>query len=527
MRLAAIVVVGFALRLAYLLHVALPPSFRWHDPDFYLRGGRQLAEGPHGWHWTFDAVTISIAGRRHVLPPLYPVFLSIFASFPYLPLTALLGQLVLSLAAIVLIFELGRRLHSPRAGLIAAGSFSVWALNIFNVWSTSQETLYIPLIVLGFVLVAKALATSRRRDWFLAGVGFGFAALTRSMPLFFLPLAAVLHVGIGDDRRRALKDSTVLLAGLALPTVPYVLALSLHMGQFTPIDSHGSIHVSQDAALDDRALSVSETLGALSATIADSPLKYLQESAERARSLLHINGGRVLQIYVTAQSRATAILWKIALHLAVDLLVIAVLILAPFGVAFARNRPLAAFFVLWILVNLGIASVGGFGGARLRAPVEPMLLVLASVVVAGNWRPTATRRPMVLAAVVSVILAAVAIPQVPRSLRAWPSYGVSWSDGRQSGRFRGVAGFNVLAGRGSVAFRLTRTFSRPSAGDAHVTVKLRGQNVEAFELAPRGSRDCRYPWPDRDLVYVEVDARRLGTGDAVALAVTPLRSGTD
>ena len=69
MRLAAILVVGFALRLAYLLHVALQPGFRWHDPDFYLRGGRQLAEGPHGWHWTFDAVTLWISGRRHMVVP--------------------------------------------------------------------------------------------------------------------------------------------------------------------------------------------------------------------------------------------------------------------------------------------------------------------------------------------------------------------------------------------------------------------------------------------------------------------------
>lgn len=325
MRLAAILVVGFALRLAYLLHVALQPGFRWHDPDFYLRGGRQLAEGPHGWHWTFDAVTLWIGGRRHMLPPLYPVFLSLFASFPHLPLTALLGQLALSVGAIVLIFDLGRRLHSRRTGLIAAGGFALWALNIFNVWQTSQEALYVPLVVLGFVLLAAALASTTGREWFLAGVVFGFAALTRSMPLFYLPLAAALHVVISDSRRRALQGAALLLAGLATPTVPYVIALSLHVGQFTPIDSHGSIHVTRSVAPDDRALSMTETLGALTGTITESPIEYLKDSADRARSLLHLNGGRVLQIYVAAQNRATAMIWKIALHLTIDVLVIAVL----------------------------------------------------------------------------------------------------------------------------------------------------------------------------------------------------------
>ena len=48
---------------------------------------------------------------------------------------------------------------------------------------------------------------------------------------FFLPVAAVLHVATADDRRQAIRAAGALLAGLALPTVPYVIALSIHMGQ--------------------------------------------------------------------------------------------------------------------------------------------------------------------------------------------------------------------------------------------------------------------------------------------------------
>ena len=229
------------------------------------------------------------------------------------------------------------------------------------------------------------------------------------MPLFYLPLAAALHVAISDCRRRALQGAALLLAGLATPTVPYVIALSRHVGQFTPIDSHGSIHVTRSVAPDDRALSMTETLGALTGTITESPIEYLKDSADRARSLLHLNGGRAPQIYVAAQNRATAMIWKIALHLTIDLLVIAVLVLTPFGVALARERRLAAFFVLWIVLNLGIASVGGFGGARLRAPFEPMLIILASVVLAGEWRPLMSRHSLAFATVVSLILAGVAL----------------------------------------------------------------------------------------------------------------------
>jgi 4-amino-4-deoxy-L-arabinose transferase-like glycosyltransferase len=275
MRLAAIVLAGFALRLAYLIHVTSLPGFRWNDPDFYIRGALRLARGGDGWHWSFDAVSLVISDRPHVLPPLYTIFLSIFASFRGFPFTAQLAQLALALVAIALVFELGRLLHSTRAGLIAAAAYALWAPNILNVWSTSQETLYIPLVLLGFVLLGRAVSGSgATRAFFTAGLAFGCAALARSMPLFFVPLAALLHVLSSIDWRRASNQAAMLLVGLAVPTVPYIIALSLHVGQFTPIDSHGSIHVAAEM-YDVRPLSIPETVAGLTNAFAADPIGYL------------------------------------------------------------------------------------------------------------------------------------------------------------------------------------------------------------------------------------------------------------
>ena len=155
-----------------------------------------------------------------MLPPLYPVFLSLFASFPHLPLRRSSGSWRCQWRGF-LIFDLGTAAAFP-AGLAPP-----------------------PLVVLGFVTACGGVASTTGREWFLAGVVFGFAGFPGSMPLFYLPLAAALHVVISDSRRRALQGAALLLAGLATPTVPYVIALSLHVGQFTPIDSHGSIHVTR------------------------------------------------------------------------------------------------------------------------------------------------------------------------------------------------------------------------------------------------------------------------------------------
>jgi 4-amino-4-deoxy-L-arabinose transferase-like glycosyltransferase len=508
MRLALILIAGLALRVAYLIQVTSLPGFRWHDPDFYKLGAMRLAHGARGWHWSFDAVSLSIGDQQHMLPPLYTVFLSIFATFDNFPFTAQVGQIGLAVVAIALVFDLGRVLHSMTAGIIAAAGYAIWAPNILNVWSTSQETLYIPLVLAGFVLFARALTAGVSVQlFFWAGVGFGFAALTRSMPLFFVPLAAASHVAISTDRWNAVRQAALLLAGLALPTVPYILALSLHTGQFTPIDSHGSIHVaSKGDTTDERAPSVSETVGALARTIAVDPVAYLGESVELARSLVHVNGGRLLQIYVAPEAKAVAWAWKIALHASVDVLLILALVLAPFGLAFSRERRVAFFLCLWILVNVAVTTAGGFGGARLRAPFEPVLLILAGVVLAGAWRPP--RRPwIVLAAVVSLGLAAVTLPQLPRSFRAWPSYGVRWATplDRKSGTLWRKAGFNVLARGGSVGFTLTREASRSELDVARVHVRVAGHEAETFDMRPHESRECRYAWPLQDLVFVEVE----------------------
>ena len=60
------------------------------------------------------------------------------------------------------------------------------------------------------------------------------------------------------------------------------------------------------------------------------------------RSLLHVNGGRILQIYVVAQSRASAVIWKTIVHLGGDMLLIVGVILAGLGAALCNegtSRP--------------------------------------------------------------------------------------------------------------------------------------------------------------------------------------------
>jgi dolichyl-phosphate-mannose-protein mannosyltransferase len=495
--LLSIMAVGCAVRVLMLTHALRSPGYVWEDPDGYMARALRLV-GRDGWAWTFDAATHTINGQRHALPPMYSIFLSLFALWPHFPLTAQIGQLVLAVLTIPLMFALGRRLHSSHAGLVAAGMIALWVPNIFGVWSTSQETLYVPLILIAFLLLARALDSDHTRDFAAAGLVFGAAALTRSMPLFFVGPAAVTHVALVRDRRRASVQALAFLSGFLLLTAPYSVALSRHFGQVTVIDTHGSIHL--ESASGTRAPSLIETATGFWRAVSAQPLAYFQECVERARSLLHVNGGRILQIYVVANSKATAALWKTIVHLGSDGLLVVESILAALGAALCRRPRLASFFLLWTVLNIGIASVGGFGGARLRAPFEPFMMLLAAVVLSGGWR-----RPSVVAVgtggAIGILAAVAVLPQLPRSLKSWPDYGVAWPSifSRPGGLFTGAAGINVPAFDGVAVLTAT------PAASVTLRIRIGGVHVRTMEIRAREEGLIRIPWPERGLAFVELD----------------------
>lgn len=515
LRLTTIVVVGFALRLAYLLSVVRAPGFFWADPDGYLGHALTLARGPHGWHWTFDAVKYDINGQVHALPPLYSVFLSFLALFPGVPLSIQIAHVVLSTAAIVLVFALGRMVHSPATGLWAAAGYAISIPVIFNVWSSSQETIYIPLLLASFCLLAWAVTKNASPLLFAAaGLAFGLCALTRSMPMFFVMPAAVLHVVMARDRKAAFAQAVALLAGFALIVVPYCIGLSRELGQLTLIDTHGSIHVSAETSAN-RAPGLMATALGLWQAIAAAPVQFFLDCIDRARSLLHVNGGRQLQIYVTAGNKLTAVLWKIVVHLGTDVLLVTASVLATFGAVLCRNSRVAALFLLWAAINLVIASLGGFGGARLRSPFEPLLLILGAVVLAGDWRRRGALT-LAVAGAISLGLAMLVLPQFPQSLRSWPDYGVRWDSvmERQHGLINGSAGINVAAFDAFAQVIVQSSSPEP----VRLEVQSGRTRLRTVSITDR-EQEVSWPWPARGLAFVRLEATEIRSGAPAALRI--------
>ena len=232
--------------------------------------------------------------------------LSLLALMPGLLHSALIVHVVLSTIAIGIVYGLGRLVHSPAVGLWAAGAYALSIPAIFNVWSTSQKTLYIPLLLLAFWLLSRAVTIDARPPAFaLAGAVFGLAALTRSMPMFFILPAAALVVVTAPARRAAMLQASGLVGGFGVRRCRYCIALSQALGQVDTSSTATGVSTSTRKRPPTARRNYRDGTGAVAAVCGNSA-GVLAGCVELARSLLHVNGGRQLQIYVVASNKSTA-----------------------------------------------------------------------------------------------------------------------------------------------------------------------------------------------------------------------------
>lgn len=499
-----LVLLALALRLGCLYYL-LGPDFVWHDADAYLAKGAKLVQGG-GFRWTYDAVAYPWGGRTYALPPLFSLYLAPFAAVPGYPFNAFVGLAVLNALAIPLIVRLGTRLHSLAAGLVGGLLYACWGSDIVGLGQVRQEPLYLPLVIAATLALVTAWDRRGVRAFALAGAAFGLAALCRSMPIYFVAAMAVAVV-LRDRHGAGRREAAALVGGFAAVTLPYSLALSIHLGAPTLIENHGGILVASRYLHGGNRLAApgfGAVVAAILRELTTSPVGFVSTTLDQARSLLPLTGGRYLQDGVFAATAPAASTWKLAAHLFIDGPWLFAIVLAPLGVALARNRPAAWMLAGWALLNLGLTALTGFGGSRLRCPFEVHVALLASVVVAGRWP---TRRPIALGLGLAGSLAALLlmVPEITRTASARANYGARWTrtDTGAQAQVSGASGANVLA----TPTGLDLTLRNPGPAPVRVGLRLGGVPViEAATVEPGGERRLQWRGVPTGLLFVETTA---------------------
>ncbi len=511
---ALIVVGALAVRVGYLLLVARPlATFTGIDPDGYMDVARHLAPPGGQWRWSLEAVRFI----QYVKAPLYPVLLSGLAlvSFRWANVLAAFAQALAGAGAVGLVYINGRLLHSHRAGIIGAALYGVWLSNIVSSHIFLQEHFYVPLVLAALALVAYATDRPEKIGrWIGAGTMLGLAALVRSLPLYFIALLAPMLLMVGRRKGIGARQVVALLAGFGVVTVPWCIYISRQMGQLVPIENIGAVHFPV-AYPESRTVvhhtapapTVFETVSMVARVIVSEPVSFARDRLYDLLGLLQLRGGRWLQSSGMVHGEGAALLKKAVAHGIGDAPFLLSCSLAPLGYIAARRRTAANVFGFWVAVNLSLVSLFTFSGARYRAPVEPVLVILASAALSRQPR-RAPRAAWMLGSLAGVASAAAVLLSAPSSVHAGAPYGVlEWrGHGERRGLSRGDAGFTVLPVDGFVRFAVARLHG-PTSGIARVDVWIDRTHVDWRILKGNEQRAMTYRWERSFPPYVEIQAR--------------------
>lgn len=411
--LALIYLLALALRVVYNLTVAREYVPLHDAADYNSIALHLLREGclciyPH----------ISTTVR----PPLFPLFLaSVYALTGEDPLHARLALSIVGALTCLLVAGIGRILMGRRVGVVAGLIAATYPqLFIWDAWLYSES-----LAIFFFALCCYlCMRLEKRRQWWVwLGVGliFGLAALARPNGIYAL-LAVIAVVALAvvlreTDWRRGAIQVGVLTLGCLLVLAPWVARnFVVTGGAFVPFTTVSGIVVA--GSYNDQSFSNPATLGTWVNPLsvpADAPTMrrfpvicdaHCEVARDSAASQLGIHWAEThfrelpLMFYRRMKAfwhpgsppgEAGMPIWRPF----ASAYPTAVILLAFLGMLVAlRWRWRAALLPLLFAAIVVAGGLLFYGSPRMRAPMEPMLVVAAAVGVV--WLYDLARRGMTM-----------------------------------------------------------------------------------------------------------------------------------
>jgi 4-amino-4-deoxy-L-arabinose transferase-like glycosyltransferase len=413
--LLAITVLAAVTRVAII--IATPHFAPWGDPADYQRHAVSIAAG-HGYPSTEIATPGTPTAFR---PPAYPYLLgAVYALFGVHLLAGRLLGLALGVLTVVLLAYLGRELWGERVGLIAAGLTAVFLPLIALNATLLSESLLLPLeLAFGLCLIRCWRDPGRLRWVVLAGGLCGLCALTRSVAdSWLLPALAVVAFG-SASRRLKWRGALAVIAAFVIVVAPWTVRNAIEFHAFVPIsteDWYSAAGQYNDLAAGAPGLpsvwrvpSTVQTLdpyfdplyrrrGGFNEVQLDSAMRratlhYLVRHPQHVIVASVLDTLRMFNIgeghWFTAATAYTELglprsLWAATSISAqvIALLALAAMLARAAGARLGVSRPTLGPWWLWAVPLLALVLTVPFvGNPRKRAPLDPFMLLLASLAV--------------------------------------------------------------------------------------------------------------------------------------------------
>jgi 4-amino-4-deoxy-L-arabinose transferase-like glycosyltransferase len=229
--LLAVGLFALLLRLGYNAFYVGPGYVPTYDAADYNSIATSLAAG-QGFRLQDGPLTA-------LRPPLYPLMLAgIYRLSGVNYQVGLAVQAVLGAGIVLASYAVAKQVHGPIVARITALIAATYPLLIYAGGSLLSEPLFV-LLVLVIVLVAfRQLARPEMGNWAALGCLLGLAWLARPNGAFLIPflLAWLIIAGSGEWRRRIGSALVALLITVAV-AMPWIMRNYLQFGRFIPVYS--------------------------------------------------------------------------------------------------------------------------------------------------------------------------------------------------------------------------------------------------------------------------------------------------
>lgn len=402
-RLSAGILLGaLGLRLVHVFQMSAGPLFA--DPAVdaatYVDHATRLATG----HW------LGWGEGPFWQPPLYPYILALVKlAFPdaffYI---ARIIQALIGAASCLLVYLIGRRAFSPVVGTVAAVAAALYGPSIYFDARLLPTGLATFLILVGLLLLMRAVERPSRLVFLAAGLLLGIASIAVATVLALIPLtAAWLCYRFWDQAGRGRSWGGNFLLGAALAIAPVTLRNDIVGEDVVLISYNGGVnfYIGNNADYERThalrpgwewealvALPLMEGITRPSAKsgffyarafefIRESPLAYIALMGSKAAQFWRgdeIERNQEIYYWRKYSSILAVTLWKWGLAFPFGL----VSPLALIGLLVYIRRQGITLPVVFVL-GYSLAVVAFFVAARYRVPVVPLLLLFA--VYGGRW----------------------------------------------------------------------------------------------------------------------------------------------